>query len=90
MSSEFIVEEESDTAVRIRLTRLTYRYHLADELGNLMRTDEVVSVADELYGGDENDLILTGEGGDRVWAKSGAGRDVLFGQGGDDYLDGGR
>ena len=87
VDGEHVVEEESDTVVRIRLTRVTYRYHLADELGNLIRTDEVVAVADELYGSDENDLIRSGEGDDEVEARAGADR-VELGNG-DDHAQGG-
>jgi Ca2+-binding RTX toxin-like protein len=87
-----------------RIASATWEYNLADELGNLIRSDTVEVMGDRLYGSEGNDRILSGDdygevyakgGDDRVvmgagedHAEGGEGADILIGGSGHDYLFG--
>ena len=86
------------------ITSATWEYNLADELGNLIRSDTVEVMGDRLYGSEGNDRIVSGDeygevyargGDDRIemgggedHAEGGEGADVIVGGGGHDYLFG--
>jgi Ca2+-binding RTX toxin-like protein len=69
------------------LTGFTWAYNRCDDLGNIIRNEEFIAIADYLKGSEGNDLILTGEGDDEVQAKGGADR-VELGAGDDHALGG--
>ncbi|HFB66298.1 MAG TPA: hypothetical protein ENJ60_12240, partial [Aeromonadales bacterium] len=68
-----------------------------DALGNpIVDPDTVVVKDDTLYGGADNDTIISGAGKDRIYAKggndhiqAGAGQDIVGGDEGNDLIEGG-